>query len=208
MANPTGDEIGYSINLPGGVGDKATPVTISNFFQLTNAAWAIIFDVNFADDNHNVFLGFSAGGQSFKLTRNATAGEISLEMIDLGGNHRDYTWTAPLNRGGWYQFILRGIDNNADGVELYIDGAQKTASAQVNDAGYSPSGSDTFSFGDIDGVNLGAMKIANPVFMARTLALTEITEIYTLKKYPEDFFYGWKFKRPNIGLNKAITLVA
>lgn len=208
MANPTGDEIGYSINLPGGVGDKATPATLSNFLLATASVFAIVMNVCFLDDNYNIFFGGLADGESLYLSRNKTAGKIDLELTDSAANQRLYTWDAPLVRGKWYQIIINGTANEADGIKLYVDGIEQTASAQTNDAGYLPTTSLPMNFGDVDAVNLGGLKLANPYFYVTSFTADEITTASRLKKLPEGEFYSWKFKRPNIGLNKAITLVA
>lgn len=109
MANPTENEIGYSIQTTGAVGDTATlPSVMDTFFQQTNGTFAIVFDVFFYDDNYNVFFGGSGGSSSFKLMRNKTVGKIDLELIDESADHRDYTWTAPLNRNDWNNVIING----------------------------------------------------------------------------------------------------
>lgn len=207
MANPTKDEIGYSIQITGAVGDTATlPSVLNTFFQETDGTFAMVFDICFTDDNYNVFFGGSGGSSSFKLWRNEVAGNIDLELIDESADHRDYTWTAPLNRGVWYNIILNGTANAADGIQLYVNGTAKTASAQTNAAGYDAAVSMSLKFGDIDATNLGGFKFTKPYFYSRNLTAGEITAIKEKRQYPSDFLYAFNMKRPNIGLNKAITL--
>lgn len=207
MANPTSDEIGYCIYLPGGVGDKASPETTSNYIVLTASTFAIIFSIKFTDDNYNVFFGGSGVSESLKLMRNKTSNKIDLEIIDSAAKHRDYTWDTPLRKGVWYQFIINGTAAGADGIKLYVNGTQQTASAQTNAVGFAPLDSIDFNFGDVDATNLGGCYITKPYFYSAALTAGQITKAWTQKEYPtENIFYAWKFKRPNIGLNKAITL--
>jgi len=200
MSFPTANEVGYSINFTGAVGDTATLGTLSGFFQETDGTFAMVFDVLFADNNYNVFFGGAITSSSFKLMRNKVAGDIDIELIDETAKHRDFTWTAPLNVGTWYNVIVNGTANEADGIQLYINGTAKTASAQTNDAGFDAAVLPVLKFGDIDATNLGVFNVAKPYFYTRNLTAGEISEINTLKKYPSDFSYAWDFKRPNIGL--------
>ena len=207
MSNPTSDEIGYSIQLPGAVGDIATfPSVLDTFFQETDSDFAMVFDACFTDDDYNVFFGGTSGSSSFKFIRNKTSGKVDLELIDESADHRDYTWSTALNSGTWYNFILNGVNSGADGVALYINGVIQTISAQTNDVGYDATVSMSLKFGDIDAVNLGGIKISKPYFYNRSLTAGEISTIMQSRKYPTDFAYAWDFKRPNIGLNKAITI--
>ena len=207
MSNPTENEIGHSIQITGAVGDTATfPSVLNTFFQETDGTFAMTFDICFADNNYNVFFGGSGGSSSFKLWRNEVAGNIDLELIDESADHRDYTWTAPLQAGNWYNIILNGTANAADGIQLYVDGTAKTASAQTNAAGYDATVSMSLKFGDIDATNLGGFKFAKPYFYNRNLTAGEIAAIQSSRIYPTDFSYAFNFKRPNIGLNKAITI--
>ncbi len=206
MGHPTSDEIGHSIQITGAVGDIATfPSVLNTFFQETDGTFAMVFDICFADDDYNVFFGGSGGSSSFKLWRNEVAGNIDLELIDESADHRDYTWTAPLNRGIWHNFILNGTANAADGIQFYVNGVAKTVSAQTNDAGYDAAVSMALKFGDIDATNLGGFKFAKPYFYSRNLTAGEIGEIKSYRKYPSDFIYAFNMKRPNIGLNKAVV---
>lgn len=165
--------------------------------------------LNFGDNNHNVFFGGDDGASRFYLKRNATAGKIDLEMLDDQGNSRDYTFDSPLVVGNWYQLILHGTAGGADGIDLYVNGVVQNVSAQTNDVGFTPNASLGMNWGDVDGVNMGAFKLAKPYFYVSALEANEIADVWALKKYP-DFpnapFYAWNFKRPNIGLNKAITI--
>lgn len=205
MSNPTGNEIGYSIQITGAVGDTATlPSVLDSFFQETDGAWAMVFDILFADDDYNVFFGGGAGSSSFKLMRNKASGKIDLELIDESGDHRDYTWDAVFKKGQWYTIVVNGTGSGADGVALYVDGVLQSISAQVNDAGFDAAISMSLKFGDIDATNLGAFKFAKPYFYSRNLTADEITALTSLKKYPSDFLYAWNFKRPNIGINHTI----
>lgn len=207
MANPTKDEIGYSVQITGAAGDTAIlPSVLNTFFQETDGDFSMVFDICFVDNNYNVFFGGTSSSSSFKLMRNKNAGKIDLELIDESADHRDYTWTAPLNIGIWYNFILNGTANGASGIKLYIDGSLKTASAQTNDAGYDAAVSMSLKFGDIDATNLGGFKFTKPYFYSRNLTAGEITAIKEKRQYPSDFLYAFNMKRPNIGLNKAITL--
>ncbi len=201
MAKPTQNEIGYSIQITGAVGDTATlPSVLDTFFQRTDSTFAIVFDICFADDDYNVFFGGAISASSIKLWRNEVSGKIDLELIDEAANHRDYTWTAPISRGRWYNIILNGTANAADGIQLYVDFVQKTASAQTNDAGYNAAVSPSLKFGDIDATNLGGFNVTKPYFYNRNLTAGEITNIKEIRLYPSDFAYAWNFKRPNIGL--------
>lgn len=207
MANPTTEEVGYSIHFTGAVGDTATlPSVLDTFFQETDATFAMVFDAFFYDDDYNVFFGGSGGSSSFKLMRNKTADKIDLELIDESADHRDYTWTAPLNRNDWNNFVVNGTAAGASGIDLYINGTVKTISAQVDDVGFDAAVSMSLKFGDIDATNLGAFKVAKLYFYNRNLTTTEITAIKEKRKYPTDFIYAFDMKRPNIGLNKAITI--
>lgn len=206
MSNPTRDEVGYSIKLPGGVGDKAVlPSMMNSFAQLTGNNFAITFDVCFSDDNHNVFFGGSNGLSHFHLIRNMNDGNIDLILIDAADNHRDYTWSPRLIRGKWYNIIINGTMSGDNGIDLYIDGVLQTVAAQQNDVGYNPTDSMQLSFGDHNGVNLGGLKIANPYLFSSTLSADNIAAIKTRRKYPTFPMGAWKFKRPNIGLTHAIS---
>lgn len=201
MANPTENEVGYSIRLPGGVGDIATlPSVLNSFFQRTDTTFAIVFDIEFTDDNYNVFFGGAISASSVKLMRNKTVGKIDLELIDESADHRDYTWTCELIRNTWYNFIVNGTANAADGIQLYVAGTQKTASAQTNAAGYDAAVSPVLKFGDIDATNLGGCNVSKIYFYNRNLTAQEITDINKIKKYPSDFVSAWDLKRPHIGL--------
>lgn len=206
MANPTTEEIGYSINITGTAGDTATlPSVLNTFFQETDGTFAIVFDIFFSDNNYNVFFGGSGGSSSFKLMRNKTVGKIDLELIDESADHRDYTWTAPLNQNDWNTMVVNGTAAGASGIDLYINGTVKTISAQTNDAGFDAAVSMALKFGDIDATNLGAFRFARPYFYNRNLTTTEITAIKESKKYPSDFVYAFNMKRPNIGLYKTVV---
>lgn len=206
MANPTTDEVGYSLEFTGAVGDTATlPSVLNTFFQETDGTFAMAFDTFFYDDDYNVFFGGSGGSSSFKLMRNKTAGKIDLELIDESADHRDYTWTAPVNRNDWNNFILNGTAAGASGIDLYVNGTVKTISAQVNDAGFDAAVSMALKFGDIDATNLGAFKTTKFYFYNRNLTAAEITAIKESRTYPSDFIYAFNMKRPNIGLNKAVV---
>jgi hypothetical protein len=206
MGNPTENEIGYSIQITGAIGDTATfPSVLNTFFQRTGTTFAMVFDICFSNDNYNVFFGGSGGSSSFKLMRNKTANTVDLELIDESADHRDYTWPVSLNRGKWYNFIVNGSGSGASGIALYIDGVAQTISAQTNAAGYDAAVSMTLKFGDIDATNLGGFKFAKPYFYNRNLTAGEITAIKQIRQYPSDFSFGWNFKRPNIGLNFPVT---
>lgn len=199
MANPTENETGYSIDLPGALGDTATLGTLSDFFQRTDTTFAMVFSVCFLDENYNVFFGGSQGSSTMKIMKNKTTGTVDFEVIDESGDKRSFTWTSPLLRGVWYNFIINGTANGADGIALYVNGTLKTVTAQTNDVGFDPTVSMSLKFGDVDATNLGAMKITKPYFYNRSLTAGEITLLTTIKKYPTDFIYAWDLKRPSIG---------
>lgn len=193
--------------MTGAVGDVATfPSVLNTFPQNTDGEFSIIFDVFFGDDNYNIFFGGHSGLSYFHLIRNMNAGNIDLVLIDGNDAHRDYTWSPQLVRGRWYNIILNGIANADDGIDLYVDFVKKTVAAQQNDVGYSATASFALSFGDHDGTHFGKMNVAKPYFYNRKLTANEITDIKRLRKYPTDYAYAWDMKRPNIGLNKAITI--
>lgn len=207
MANPTSDEIGYSIQITGAVGDSATfPSVLDTFYQETDGTFALVFDICFADNDYNIFFGGHNGLSYFNLIRNMNPGNIDLVLIDASDNHRDYTWSPQLLPGKWYNLILNGTANGASGIALYVDGIVRTIAAQTNDAGYDSTATVSLSFGDQDGVNTGGFKVTKPYFYSRNLTAQEISDIKSMRKYPSDFLYAWNFKRPNIGLNKAITI--
>lgn len=197
-------EVGYSIKLPGGAGDIATLGTLLDLFQNTAGEFAIIFDAKFADENYNAFFGGSQGSSSLKIIRNKVAGNIDFEVIDEGALTRAYTYTAPLKRGDWYNFIINGTANGASGIAFYLDFVSKSISAQTNDAAFDPTVTMSLKFGDVDGVNLGGVLVTKFYFGARKLTDNEILDIKTYRKYPSDFI-AYNFKRPNIGLNKGVV---
>lgn len=201
MSHPTENEVGYSIQITGAVGDTATlPSVLDTFYQRTDTTFAIVFDVCFIDDNYNIFFGGHNGLSHFHLIRNMNPKNIDLILIDAGDNHRDYTWTPELARGRWYNIILNGTANGDNGIDLYVDFAKKTVVAQQNDVGYDATATIPLVFGDHNGVNTGGFKVTKPYFYNRNLTADEITNIKEKRIYPSDFTYAWNFKRPNIGL--------
>lgn len=201
----TNAEIGYSIKLPGGAGDAAVFGTLLDLFQNTAGEFAIIFDAKFCDENYNVFFGGSQGSSTLKLIRNKVAGNIDFEVIDEGALTRAYTYTAPLTRGDWHNFIINGTANGASGIAFYLDFVSKSISAQTNDGDFDPTVSMSLKFGDVDGVNLGGVFVTKFYFGDRKLTADEILNIKTYRKYPTDFI-AFDFKRPNIGLRKEIPI--
>jgi hypothetical protein len=204
MVHPTQNEIGYSINIPGGAGDKAVLGTLGGLNTSTDTSFALVFDVLFKDANYNAFFGGASGSSSFYLFRNKNAGVINLEMTDESANVRNYGWTDKMIIGNWYNVIVNGVSSGADHIDFYVNGVELTQVSNTDDAGFNPTIAIPFQFGDADATNRGGLVVTKPYFYSRNLTAGEITDLVARRIYPTDFVYGWNMKRPNIGLVHAI----